>query len=195
MVKRNRASIKLLRKKQQETFRKNKKLDNLISILFFLGLILLIWEIYIFRATVIDWKIPTFIYLIPPIFLTPLFFNKLNEIDPSIYIHSKYKAVHYLLHYFLHFVIVGGILCFIFMATNFYFADNQTTDKRFEIIEKGQFNSRSRDNWVRIDYEGQEKELVFPNSYEKEVDNAKFVSFEVQKGFLGFDIIKNKKLE
>ena len=79
--------------------------------------------------------------------------------------------------------------------TNFYFADNQITDKSFEIIEKGQFNSRSRENWVRINYEGQEKELVFSKSYKKEVENAKFVSFEIQKGFLGFDIIKNKKLE
>jgi hypothetical protein len=193
--KRNRARIKLLRKKQKERFIRNKKADAFIVFLFISGISLLVWEIEIYRATIIDWKIPTLICLIPPLLLVPLFFNKLNEIDPTIYSYSNYKVVHYFLHYILHLGIGGAILCFLFMATNFYLADNQITDKKFEIIEKGQFNSKRKENWIRIDYEGKEKELVFPKSYKKAVENAKFVSFEIQKGFLGFEIIKNKTLE
>ncbi len=43
----------------------NKKLDGLVSALFFSGLILLLWVMMIYNKTIIELKIPLMIWLIP----------------------------------------------------------------------------------------------------------------------------------
>ena len=170
----------------------NKKQDTLITVLFFLGLILLKWEIFIYRRTIIELKIPLLIWLIPGIFLTPLLYDKFNKIDG--------RRAHWILHYVAHTCTTGAFLLFGFMATNYYFADNQTIDKRFEILKKGSLadskgNRDKRKPYVEIDYNGFEKQIVFKYPDTEKIDSAKYVNLTVKKGLLGFDILESYDVE
>ncbi|RKD87765.1 hypothetical protein [Mangrovibacterium diazotrophicum] len=165
----------------------NKKLEALFSILFFLGLILLYWEILIYRRTIIEIKIPLLIWLTPGILLTPLLYDKFNKIDGM--------RAHWLLHYVAHTCMTGAFLLFGFMASNYYFADNQTVDKRFEIVRKGSLpgpkgHRSKREPYVEIVYKGFEKQLVFKYSDTKKIDAAQYVNLTVKKGVWGFDILE-----
>lgn len=107
----------------------NKKLDNIIVFLFILGIALLTCEIYIYRKTLIELKIPLMIWLSPGIILTPIFYNKLNDIDGM-------KA-HWSLHYILHSCMTGAFVLFGFMAVNYFFADHDVVSKEFKVQEIG----------------------------------------------------------
>jgi len=164
----------------------NKKLDALITVLFFLGLILLLWEIFIYRRTIIELKIPLLIWLIPGIFLTPLLYDKFNKIDGM--------RAHWILHYVAHTCLTGAFLLFGFMALNFYVADDYSIHKQFEIIRKGSLpgpkgHRDERKPYVEIDYNGLEKQLVFKHSETEKIDSAKFVNLTVRKGLWGYDIL------
>ncbi len=177
---------------KERVSKRDKKLDALLTVLFFLGLILLIWEIFIFRRTMIELKIPLLIWSIPGIFLTPLLYNKFNKIDGM-------KA-HWILHYVAHTCMTGAFLLFGFMASNYYFADNQTINKRFEIIKKGSLcgskgHREERQPYAEIDYYGFEKQLVFTYSETEKIDSSKYVNLAVRKGFWGFDILERYDAE
>jgi hypothetical protein len=45
-----------------------------------------------------------------------------------------------------------------------------------------------------INYKGKKKELVFFAEYYDKMDFYKTIEFETRKGFFGFDILENKKL-
>jgi hypothetical protein len=177
---------------------KNQIFDNIIAALFILGLILLVGEILIYRKTIIGLKIPLLIFLVPGFILTPIFYKKLNEIDNGI--DNYHCIIKCFLHYVLHSCMTGGILVFLFMATNFYFADKNITTRRFEIIRidslPGSKGHRSeRKPYVVINYDGMEKELIFTYSETEQVKIAKFVTLEVKKGLLGFDVLENYEVE
>ncbi|GAB7088142.1 hypothetical protein [Marinifilum fragile] len=166
----------------------NKKLDNIIVFLFILGIALLTCEIYIYRKTLIELKIPLMIWLTPGIVLTPIFYNKLNDIDGM-------KA-HWSLHYILHSCMTGAFVLFSFMAVNYFFADNEVVSKEFKVQETGSLaggkrNRNKRSPYVVINYEGMEKQLVFSNSQMDKVMNSKSAVLKVRKGRLGFDVLEN----
>ncbi|MCY1635154.1 hypothetical protein [Marinifilum sp. D737] len=166
----------------------NKKLDNIIVFLFILGIALLTCEIYIYRKTLIELKIPLMIWLTPGIVLTPIFYNKLNDIDGM-------KA-HWSLHYILHSCMTGAFVLFSFMAVNYFFADNEVVSKKFKVQETGSLSGgkgsrNKRSPYVVINYEGMEKQLVFSNSQMDKVMNSKWAVLKVRKGRLGFDVLEN----
>lgn len=166
----------------------NKKLDNIIVFLFILGIALLTCEIYIYRKTLIELKIPLMIWLSPGIILTPIFYNKLNDIDGM-------KA-HWSLHYILHSCMTGAFVLFSFMGVNYFFADKEVISKEFKVQETGSLaggkgNRNKRSPYVVINYEGMEKQLVFLNSQMDKVMNSKTAVLKVRKGRLGFDVLEN----
>ncbi len=170
----------------------NKKLDNLVVILFFLGLILLIWEIFIYRRTIIELKIPLLLWLTPGVFMTPLLYKRMNYIDGM-------KA-HWTLHYILHTCMTGAFILFTFMASNLYFADNQIENKTFDIIRKGSLpgskgHRSKRKPYVMINYEGMEKQLIFQYSVTETINSAKKVNLTVKRGLWGFDILEKCETE
>lgn len=170
----------------------NKKLDNLIGFLFILGLVLMIWEIFIYRRTIIALKIPLLIWLTPGLFLTPMLYNKMNNIDGM-------KA-HWSLHYILHTCMTGGIMMFCFMAMNFYLSENLVQEKKFEILKTGSLpgSKGHRDErmpYVVINYEGMEKQLIFSYRETSRVNSAEFVNLFIKKGFLGFDVLAKYNVE
>jgi hypothetical protein len=170
----------------------NKKLDNLIGFLFILGLILLIWEIFIYRRTIIELKIPLLLWLTPGVFMTPLLYKRMNYIDGM-------KA-HWTLHYILHTCMTGAFILFAFMASNLYFADNQIKNKTFDIIRKGSLpgskgHRSERKPYVMINYEGMEKQLIFSFPETERINSAKKVNLAVKKGLWGFDILEKYETE
>lgn len=161
--------------------------------IFFLGLILIIFEIEIFRNTIIDLNI-----LISIITLSSLLFLLLDLKNyERTYNYSGFQLYFYSIINFI--VGYGFIVCSIFMFTNYYFASDVIEDKEFKIIERsslpGGKNSRDkRKPTFTINFEGQEKELVFKNEYYETMDNFGSIEISVQKGYFGFYILKNKKL-
>jgi hypothetical protein len=170
----------------------NKKLDGLVSALFFSGLILLLWVMMIYNKTIIELKIPLMIWLIPGVVLTPLFYNTMNYIEGV--------KVHWILHYILHTCMTGTFILFAFMASNFYCADNQIEKKTFEIIRtESSVGSKGYPKKKRpcllINYEGIEKELIFYRSEVDRINSAKIVNLRVKKGLWGFDILEKYDAE
>ncbi|MCT4602166.1 MAG: hypothetical protein N4A59_04545 [Marinifilum sp.] len=164
----------------------NKKLDNLVVGLGFLGLVLLFLEILIYRKTIIELKIPLMIWLTPGIILTPIFYNKLNDIDGM-------KA-HWILHYILHSCMTGAFVLFSFMSINYFFASSSIETKKFKVLETGSLSGgkgsrNKRKPYVVINYEGMEKDLIFPHSEMENVMNSKAVMLDVRKGLFGFDVL------
>ena len=179
------------RQLSENTNKKNTKIRNIGGALFFLGLGLLYWEVIIYRETIIDLKIPLLIWLTPGIFLTPIFYNRINALD---------RKANWALHYFLHTCMTGSILLFSFMATNLYFADSHIMVKHFNVLNTGSISGPKghrdeREPYVDINYEGLEKEVVFTYEETAKVMSAKSVKLTVRKGLLGFDILEKYEIE
>lgn len=155
-----------------------------ISILLFGGIILAILEIYLYRKTIIDWKILTAIWF------SGLVFHPFT----SKYLEKHYRTTGYLLKSVFNIVAFGGMLSYLFMATNYYSANLETHEYRFLIKEKSSMSGskghyKERKPIVKIDYFSSEKELVFRYIDTDKVNKADSVIVSIRKGGLGFDIL------
>ena len=170
----------------------NKKQDRLLSALLIIGLLLLLWQIVLYRRTIIPLKIPLLLWLIPGIPLTPILYRTLNQADGM-------KA-HWILHYIAHTWMTGSILLFAFMASNYYLADSTVVQEQFEILEKGSLpggkhHRHERKPYVMIDYHGFEKQIIFTYPKTSEVEQASLIQVSVRKGLWGFDILQEYSLQ
>jgi len=151
----------------------------------FLGLVLILFEIFIYRQTIIDTYIPISIIIV--VGFLSFFFNR-----------QHYKRTYLLTGNFFplmqNLISWGFISSYIFMATNYYLADKTKTEYRFEIKEKSSMSGskghrKERKPLVTIDYFKFEKELVFRYADTDKVNKADSVMVTVRKGGLGFDIL------
>jgi hypothetical protein len=151
------------------------------------GAILMDFEIFIYRKTIIDTYIPISIILF--IGLLTFYFNR-----------QHYKRTYILSGNFFpimqNIISWGFISCYIFMTSNYYLADKLTTEYKFEIKEKTSMSgskghSDERKPLVRIDYFEFEKELIFSYSDTEKVSNADSVKVTVRKGAFGFEILED----
>lgn len=173
------------RKQQYETMKNERFWKRFYTVMFLLGLVLLLFEISIYRKTIIHIYIPISIILVVG-FLT-FYFNR-----------PHYKKTYNLTGNFFpimqNLISWGFISSYLFMATNYYLADTKTTQYRFIIKEKSSIPGRKhhrdeRKPLVTIDYFKFEKNLVFPHADTDRVAKAKSVIVTVRKGSLGFDIL------
>jgi hypothetical protein len=161
--------------------------------IFFLGLILIIFEIEIFRNTIIDLNILMSLILLSGLLFLLFDFKNYKKT-------YNYNGLKLYFNSIINFIVgYGFTVCSIFMFTNYYFASDVIEDKEFKIIKRsslpGGKNSRDkRKPTFTINFEGQEKELVFKNEYYETMDNFGSIEISVQKGYFGFYILKNKKL-
>jgi len=155
----------------------------------------MVWQISIFRNTIIDLIIPIGIILLSAIVAIILDFKNYK----TTYEYSGFGLYLYsVMHYVIGF---GFITCSIFMLTNYYFADQSVKTESYKIVDRswlperlGKYGSEKKSVFV-INYKGKKKELVFYSQFYKKMNTYKTVEFETQKGFLGFDILENKKLK
>lgn len=166
--------------------------DMVVSVLFLVSIGLLVWEIHLYRRTIIDVKILLIIFFSPGIILTPIFYNLLNKIEGAV--------GHWALHYILHSVVVGGILIFSLMSLNYYAADEFTKTESFIIKKKDSLpgskgHRNERKPYAIIDYHGFEKQIIFDHSYERQMETSKRVILITKEGFLGFPILDDYYME
>jgi hypothetical protein len=166
--------------------------SNLLGGLFLLGVILTIWEIYIYRVTFISVYIPIAIWILSGILMTPLLKRTFN-----IYCFNPYRPgqTPMFFHYLYNIVSFGGILIFLFMWINQTFNDKTKTVVTVPIVSYGHFAKSRRscgEPYVHVIYKEIEKELVFPCGIE--IEKYSSVYIEITKGLFGFEIIMNKNL-
>ncbi len=153
----------------------------------FIGLVLMLYEISIYRQTIIDIYIPISIIIV--VGSLAFYFNR-----------QHFKKTYSLTGDFLplmqNIISYGSITCYIFMAANYYLANSTTTEYRFPIKEKSSMigpkhHRKEKRPSVTIDYFKFEKELVFRYEDTDKVEKADSVTVTVRKGRFGFDIFDN----
>jgi len=155
------------------------------TISFFLGLIAMVFEIFIYRKTVIS----EYLLMLIIFGIGIISFILIKDHYNKIYLTSK---IFYPLCQ--SFVSWGFLACFIFMASNYYLAGSETKDYKFKIIKKesmpgGKGHRSERQPLVSFNYFDFEKELVFKYDDTKAVNDADSVLVRVKKGALGYDIL------
>jgi hypothetical protein len=168
-------------------------ISNFLGLLFFISLCLIIWEISIFRRTIIPVYIPLAIWTVTGITLTPFFKRMVN-----IYILNPYSPGYLPIfwHLFYNIVTWGGLSVFIFMWTNEHFTNNTLQDITTSINAYRHLATDRRgcgEPYVDISYKEQNKELFFPCG--TPVEKYRLVHIGIEKGLFGFDVIKNQTLK
>lgn len=97
--------------------------------------------------------------------------------------YSAFKALWFSLFYGYA---SAGLPLYIFMATNYYFANNKITPQTFKVIsaEVGRFKNPPN---VTVAYKGLNKEIYY--DWGTPVDKYKTVTFPIKKGLWGFDVV------
>ena len=89
----------------------------------------------------------------------------------------------------------GGIMLYMAMAMNFYFAEKPPVDKQVQIIDRGQLAAgkygRCGQPYADVNYDNQDKQLIFGCNID--LDGAKRIDLQVEEGAFGFDVIKGQK--
>lgn len=166
-----------------------------------IGTSLLVWEIVLFRKTIIDAKI-----LILIIFICGSIAYIIDRAKYKATYRFKYKSSTTQTVYvntfawFQNILSWGFIACTLFMASNTFFGKNPIVTKDYEIDNisdmPGADRSKSKSQpLVRIKYNEKIKELVFSNDHLSRMDNYDFVTLKTKKGLFGFDIIVEQSLK
>jgi len=161
--------------------------------MFFLGLLSIIWEVEIYRKTIIDWFIPTLIILFSGILAFYIDFKKFKATNKYV---GKELYLYSMMHYFVGF---GFIVSSVFMLTNYYLSNSKNVIQTYKILDRtelpsGKSSGKSKPAFI-INYKGKNKELVFYSEYLDSLNYYKEIQLTSKKGFLGFDIIIQKKLK
>jgi hypothetical protein len=178
---------KIKRKPLQKQNKKYTKWQKFYFISFITGLVLMIFEINLFRRTIIHLWIPVAIIL--TVGIISFLFNRTHF---NLTTHSN----GWFFPLLQNIASWGFISCYFFMAMNYYFAKVEQHKATFEIKSKSSMpGSRGHRNkrkpLVTIDYFGFEKELVFTYKDTEKVANATMVMLISRKGLLGFDILES----
>lgn len=166
--------------------RRKKSISFILSFLFLLGMVLIIFEINIYRDTIIEWTIPTAIWIFSGVLLTPFTSTLLNE---------YYDTKGIILQLIFNIAAFGGIVCYIFMALNFYFPFDREDVYHVEITNTGRLAKGRRgcgNPYADVKVKGHDKQLVFSCGFD--VEKYSNVILIIKPGLLGFDIIMSKKL-
>lgn len=163
--------------------RNTKIISRIFKGLFYAGLIGIVFAIGIFQKTIIDWKIPVFLWL-----STGLVFTFCCRNHIRIYLGVK----NILLQLFAGLCSVGGLVTFTFMAVNYYCSSAEPKEMRVEVTGAGYVQNRRGgcSTFVYVDIKGNKKKLSFPCDFK--FQGCQFIVLNVRQGLLGFDRILNQ---
>ena len=158
-----------------------------------IGVILIVWEISIYRKTIID------IYVLILLIVTVGTITFRIDYKNYLKTYEMSKTTGYVLAWLQNILSWGFIACTIFMASNFYFTENDVRISKYEIIEKASMtgskgNRNKRKPLIRINYNGSSKELIFSHKFYNQMDSYKSVTLETTTGLFGFEVILNQTL-
>jgi len=164
---------------------KYKIINYSLAALFLVGITLLVFEISLYRQTLIKWTIPTSIWLITGLLFTPI----------TSRILIKYFGTRpFFLQLVFNVVVFGSITIYIFIASNYYCSlDTKPNTFKAPILKTGHFPFSEYgpgSTHANVQINGFDKELIFsPNL---DIEKYKYVIITIKKGLWGFDIIENK---
>jgi len=126
----------------------------------------------------------------PGVILTPF----LNNLLPS----KKLKGIpKIILVCVVNVIAFGSIVLYGVLAIDYYQANiTQLTTKKFAVVKYGYTSSRSGNKalFADINYQNLVKQIGFPDYALADSTKFRNVQLETAPGFLGFDVIKSKKL-
>jgi len=151
-----------------------------------IGLILIFFEVTLFRRTIISFKIPIIIILF-------------SAFISFFFIRQRYNKTYQKNSFFFPFMqgllSFGFASCYCFMALNYYFADNNTEQKSCKILNKHTIGTRNPQPAIEIDYDGIEKQLVFYAGQQTQIDTSTYVLLTKRKGLFGYDVFNDIQLK
>lgn len=173
----------------EQTLKASKSKINWVSgaltALFIGAIILTVFEIEIYRKTLINWVLPTFIWVSIGLILTPL---------TSSFLKKYYDTDSFFLRLIFNIVIWGGLVIYSFMATNYYFPRDNSKIIKTKIIKTGHL-AKGRygcgEPYCDVVIDKKEKQLTFPCDFE--IEKYNFIELTIKKGLWGFDIIIDKR--
>lgn len=177
--KKNRFQVRSLREQEE----KRQKKDAYLII--FPNTALFIWGIILFSKTIISSQTQAIIILVGAIVGITV-----------LYLFWRFKNYGFLVTVFLGFYL--GFIPYSFIAaTNYYLRADHSENVQLEILKTGNRSSRKsncRTPYAVIEYQHIKKDILFPCDYEETISNYKSVTLTVSKGFWGYMVITDKKL-
>lgn len=158
------------------------------------GGVLMLWEISLYRTTIIELYIPLLIMFGVGLIAAMLDFKNYQKT------YSYRGVASFFFAYLSNLCIWGFAACTLFMVANHYLADTSNgTLNQYAIINSGTMSAGSSTSsmgqpYFYIDYNGTEKQLIFSKEYASEQEKYEFVEIETAKGFFGFDIVLGTEL-
>ena len=183
-------SKKSEKKRDKKIRKKNKRIYKL---LFFVGFIFLFLQYLLFEKTSIDYAI-----IITLIIVSGLF-GMYYDIKRYSFTYKVEGYLSYFLSFFQSAIVLGGLVGLLFLAMNYYFADSFITKKDYKILDRYSVSGRKYHRSERkpvftIEFNNKEKNIKYSHSYFSEMNKFQSITIESQKGFFGYEIIKNKNL-
>lgn len=180
------------RKKDYDHKAKNLKTRKSVYAIF-IGLALMVWEIMLYRKTLIPLYVPVLVITVTG---SLTYFLIKNHYKRTYQLDGEFMPV------IQSFLSVGFISCFLFMAANYYLADDENvTKKEFRIVEKSEmsgsrrgFRSRRQQPLIKIHYKGREHNLVFGSGFRKQAKDSDRVELTLKPGLFGFEVIEKQTL-
>jgi hypothetical protein len=180
--------------------RKIKRGKLFYQITFAIGLVLLFVQIPFVLKTIIEFYIPIGIVLFVGFISCLIDYKNYSDLygyENHVGIYS-YSGKQRYLNPFMHFsASYGGIIIFLFFASNYYLSDNLETTIEYEIIDKGSYNiknSSGKKPYFVVKYNGKNKEFVFTENDFEDVDESGKIEITTKKGFFNYDILIDKRI-
>lgn len=176
-----------------------KKYSKSITISILTGfLFLLIWIFFFYEKTFIDSKIVLALLFIPSFIITILFYKKIVPINLE---NNLLNAISYTVVYFLFTIPIGNFIIILFFSINTFLASNtiekvtlKTENVGLTKSTKRTLNKNKYYSHYDVTYEGITKRFKTGNTPIDDLEN-KIVEFELAKGFLGYYVIKGRKIQ
>jgi tetratricopeptide (TPR) repeat protein len=161
-----------------------KNRNRIMSILTLGSLLLIIWEMFIFRKTFISFLIPLSILIVGGLIAFIALKDKIkyyNQNEHSVYL----QAIHGI-------ILFGGLLMFAFMGANYYFVNHKEIKLNLKVEETGRLARGRRgcgNPYAMVNYNNTQKQLIFPCNVK--LENCSSVKVALKEGLFGFVVIKN----
>lgn len=169
----------------------NNKANFALTVLFLISIFLTIWEIEIYRQTVINFHTPLLIWLTTGLVLTPLMTKTLD---------NYYATKSVLLQLIFNAVTFGGIALFAFMSSNFYYETTELKTIQCQIINTGTLGKglkgRCNQPYATVVVNGVKKQLIF--NCETAINQFDRIELKLMPGRWGYSRIMKmtaKKLQ
>jgi hypothetical protein len=173
----------------------NKSRNRYYSVAFFISLLLIIWEISLYRRTFIDVDTLIGIILLAGLIGTLADFKAYFR---TYEYQSQFIGV--LTCVLINTCIWGFTSCTALMASNYYLRDEVTTIESYRIVDRYTLSGRRKHREKRkpvftIKHRGKRKDIHFSNDYIENFETYEKVKLHIVQGFWGFDVITQSNLE